>query len=226
MQILVAALIAVLVFLQYLLWIAEDGVRQTYALRVAIQAQTEENAELNERNRALEADVKDLKSGLMAIEERARSEMGMIAFSNNHRNRLSRPNHLSRLPNHPPNLSSRRPQPLNRRWPNRPNHPPNPSSRRPRPPSRRQSNPPNHLPRPLNRRRPNRSSHRPRPLNRRRPNPSSHRPRPLNRRWPNPSSHRPNPSSYRPRPPNRRPLHPLHCARLVRRPTARSRVER
>jgi cell division protein FtsB len=78
MQILVAALIAVLVFLQYLLWIAEDGVRQTYALRVAIQAQTEENAELNERNRALEADVKDLKSGLMAIEERARSEMGMI----------------------------------------------------------------------------------------------------------------------------------------------------
>ena len=78
MQILVAALIAVLVFLQYLLWIAEDGVRQTYALRVAIQVQTEENAESNERNRALEADVKDLKNGLSAIEERARSEMGMI----------------------------------------------------------------------------------------------------------------------------------------------------
>ena len=78
MQILMAALIAVLVFLQYLLWIAEDGVRQTYALRVAIQVQTEENAESNERNRALEADVKDLKNGLSAIEERARSEMGMI----------------------------------------------------------------------------------------------------------------------------------------------------
>lgn len=67
-----------LAILQYLLWLAEDGVRQTYALRVAIQAQTEENATLNERNRALEADVIDLKSGLMAIEERARSEMGMI----------------------------------------------------------------------------------------------------------------------------------------------------
>ena len=78
MQILMAALIAVLVFLQYLLWIAEDGVRQTYALRIAIQVQTEENAESNERNRALEADVKDLKNGLSAIEERARSEMGMI----------------------------------------------------------------------------------------------------------------------------------------------------
>ncbi|MDS4022424.1 MAG: cell division protein FtsB [Candidatus Competibacter sp.] len=78
MQILMAALIAVLVFLQYLLWIAEDGVRQTYALRIAIQVQTQENAESNERNRALEADVKDLKNGLSAIEERARSEMGMI----------------------------------------------------------------------------------------------------------------------------------------------------
>lgn len=78
MQILVAALIAVLVFLQYLLWIAEDGVRQTHALRIAIQAQIQENAELNERNQAMEADIKDLKSGLVAIEERARSEMGMI----------------------------------------------------------------------------------------------------------------------------------------------------
>ena len=77
-QILIAVLIAVLIFLQYLLWLAEDGVRQTHALRIAIQAQTEENAALNERNRALEADVADLKNGLMAIEERARAEMGMI----------------------------------------------------------------------------------------------------------------------------------------------------
>jgi cell division protein FtsB len=78
LQILIAALIAVLVALHYLLWLAEDGVQQTYALRIAIQAQTEENVVLNERNRALEADVLDLKNGLMAIEERARSEMGMI----------------------------------------------------------------------------------------------------------------------------------------------------
>ena len=78
MQILVAALIALLVMTQYLLWVDEDGVRQTYALRISVQAQTEENAALNERNRALEADIKDLKTGLMAIEERARSEMGMI----------------------------------------------------------------------------------------------------------------------------------------------------
>ncbi len=75
---LIAVLIAVLAILQYLLWFAEDGVRQTRALRIVLQAQTEENAALNERNRALEADVIDLKNGLMAIEERARSEVGMI----------------------------------------------------------------------------------------------------------------------------------------------------
>jgi len=77
-QILIAALIAVLVFLQYLLWLAEDGVRQTLALRITVEAQIEENAAMDERNRALEADVVDLKNGLMAIEERARTEMGMI----------------------------------------------------------------------------------------------------------------------------------------------------
>ncbi len=77
-QLLIAALIVLLVLLHYLLWLAEDGVRQTQALRISIQAQTEENAAMNERNRALEADVIDLKNGLMAIEERARSEVGMI----------------------------------------------------------------------------------------------------------------------------------------------------
>lgn len=78
LQLLAIALIAALVFLHYLLWIDENGVRQTHALTIGIRAQTEENAELAERNRALAAEVEDLKGGLMAIEERARSDMGMI----------------------------------------------------------------------------------------------------------------------------------------------------
>lgn len=78
MRILIAALIAVLVYLHYLLWIDEDGVRQTHILRITTRVQIEENAELAERNKGLEAEVKDLKNGLMAIEERARAEMGMI----------------------------------------------------------------------------------------------------------------------------------------------------
>lgn len=78
LQILAAALIAVLVFLHYLLWIDEGGMRQTRALRIAIQVQKDDNAALSERNKGLDAEVKDLKNGLMAIEERARAEMGLI----------------------------------------------------------------------------------------------------------------------------------------------------
>ena len=78
LQLLAVTLIAALVFLHYLLWIDENGVRQTHTLRIGIQAQTGENAELAERNRALAAEIDDLKRGLMAIEERARSDMGMI----------------------------------------------------------------------------------------------------------------------------------------------------
>ena len=102
MQILVAALIAVLVFLQYLLWIAEDGVRQTHALRIAIQAQREDNAALAERNSALAAEVEDLKRGLMAIEERARSDMGMIRKDETFYRLLEPPLDATPNPSNPP----------------------------------------------------------------------------------------------------------------------------
>lgn len=91
MQILMAALIAALVMTQYLLWIDQEGVQQIYASRLSVQVQTEQNAALNERNRALEADIKDLKTGLVAIEERARSEMGMIRRDETFYRLLDRP---------------------------------------------------------------------------------------------------------------------------------------
>ena len=59
MQILVAALIALLVMTQYLLWVDEDGVRQTYALRISVQAQTEENAALTAKAEALLAAARE-----------------------------------------------------------------------------------------------------------------------------------------------------------------------
>ena len=102
MQILVAALIAVLVFLQYLLWIAEDGVRQTHALQIAVQAQQEDNAALAERNSALAAEVEDLKRGLMAIEERARSDMGMIRKDETFYRLLEQPPEATPTPSTPP----------------------------------------------------------------------------------------------------------------------------
>lgn len=65
--------------LQYALWISPDGVRETVRLHRARAMQAEQNAQFRVRNEHLAAEVKDLKSGLDAIEERARRELGMIA---------------------------------------------------------------------------------------------------------------------------------------------------
>ena len=71
-------LLVILAALQYRLWTGSGGIPDQRRLRAALQSQVEENAELVERNQALAAEVTDLKTGLDAVEERARSEMGMI----------------------------------------------------------------------------------------------------------------------------------------------------
>ncbi|KPK60613.1 MAG: hypothetical protein AMJ59_05860 [Gammaproteobacteria bacterium SG8_31] len=78
MRPLLILLAALLVFLQYRLWISEDGWREVWGLREAIRAQAEENTQLEERNAQLEAEVSDLKQGLEAAEEIARTDLGMI----------------------------------------------------------------------------------------------------------------------------------------------------
>jgi cell division protein FtsB len=78
MKWLAAALLAALVLLQYRLWISGNGMRQLTPLEAAIAAQKTEDARLTERNRELAAEVHDLKHGTAALEERARSELGMI----------------------------------------------------------------------------------------------------------------------------------------------------
>ena len=79
MKWLAAALAVTILLLQYRVWLAEDGVRQVTGLRQAVAAQRAENEQLAERNRQLAAEVRDLKTGLDALEERARSDLGMIA---------------------------------------------------------------------------------------------------------------------------------------------------
>lgn len=64
--------------LQYPLWFGDGGALRLWRLEREIAAQEAENAQLRERNAALEAEVVDLKSGLEAVEERARAELGMI----------------------------------------------------------------------------------------------------------------------------------------------------
>lgn len=71
-------LIIFLVLLQYRLWTGNGSVPEVNQLEEIKQAQIEENNNLQERNRSLAAEVMDLKQGLEAVEERARSEMGMI----------------------------------------------------------------------------------------------------------------------------------------------------
>lgn len=64
--------------LQYRLWFGEPNLRDVWQVKEDITEQKRINQELLERNRRLEAEVQDLKKGLSALEERARSEMGMI----------------------------------------------------------------------------------------------------------------------------------------------------
>jgi cell division protein FtsB len=79
MKWLAAALFIVLVLLQHRLWMSADGVREVSRLEAAVAKQRADNAQLSERNKQLAAEVRDLKSGVTALEERARSDLGMIA---------------------------------------------------------------------------------------------------------------------------------------------------
>ena len=81
MKWLAAALAVAIVLLQYRVWFSEDGVRQLGRLRQAVAVQGAENAQLAERNHQLAAEVRDLKTGLEALEERARSDLGIIAHN-------------------------------------------------------------------------------------------------------------------------------------------------
>jgi cell division protein FtsB len=67
-----------LVLLQYRLWVSDHGMREIWRLDQAIEAQKAANRDQRERNRQLLAEVTDLKVGLAALEERARSELGMV----------------------------------------------------------------------------------------------------------------------------------------------------
>jgi cell division protein FtsB len=78
MKVLAAGLVMVLVLLQYRLWLGDGGMREVRQLRVEIEQQLEQNRQLKERNRTLAAEVQDLKKGTVAIEERARTDLGMV----------------------------------------------------------------------------------------------------------------------------------------------------
>jgi cell division protein FtsB len=70
--------LALIVALQYPMWLGKGGWLQVREYDRQLAAQREANARLKVRNDALDADVRDLKTGFEAIEERARAELGMV----------------------------------------------------------------------------------------------------------------------------------------------------
>ncbi len=78
MRLLMMVLAVVFVLLQARLWFSNGGLREVWHLAAAVARRVEDNGRLAARNSALEAEVRDLKQGLAAAEERARTELGMI----------------------------------------------------------------------------------------------------------------------------------------------------
>ena len=78
MRLVIVVLLLLTLYLQYGLWYTRGGKQDVEKLKLSVAEQKDEIARLKERNRSLSAEVMDLKQGLEAVEERARSEMGMI----------------------------------------------------------------------------------------------------------------------------------------------------
>jgi cell division protein FtsB len=78
MKILGGILVALIVAIQYPLWLGKGGWLRVWDVDRQVEAQGAKNERLEIRNSALAAEVKDLKQGSDAIEERARYELGMV----------------------------------------------------------------------------------------------------------------------------------------------------
>lgn len=78
MRSLALVLALILVVLQARLWLSDGGLRELADMRNAVAEQSARNADLAARNEALAGEVRDLKQGVDAAEERARSDLGMV----------------------------------------------------------------------------------------------------------------------------------------------------
>ena len=78
MRILGAIFVALIVLIQYPLWLGKGGWLRAWEVERQVDAQKAKNRQLEARNASLAAEVRDLKTGTEAIEERARHELGML----------------------------------------------------------------------------------------------------------------------------------------------------
>ena len=78
MKILAAILVGLIVLIQVPLWLGKGGWLRAWQLEEVVQKEKGKNGQLERRNAGLAAEVKDLKTGTDAVEERARYELGMV----------------------------------------------------------------------------------------------------------------------------------------------------
>lgn len=78
MRLLAAILAGLVVLIQFPLWLGKGGWLRVWDLDRQLQSRKDQNAKAQARNAELDAEVRDLKQGLDAVEERARYELGMI----------------------------------------------------------------------------------------------------------------------------------------------------
>jgi cell division protein FtsB len=71
-------LLCLAAFIQYRLWLGNNGIQDYTRIKSAVNSHQALNAKLSKRNKLLKADIEDLKLGLEGVEERARLELGMI----------------------------------------------------------------------------------------------------------------------------------------------------
>jgi cell division protein FtsB len=81
MKLFAIVLLLVVAILQYRLWVSDGGIHSVIVLKKAVATQTSDNQALQRRNDQLAAEVKDLKEGTAAREDRARNDLGMIGTS-------------------------------------------------------------------------------------------------------------------------------------------------
>ncbi|MCH9643355.1 MAG: cell division protein FtsB [Gammaproteobacteria bacterium] len=78
MRAIIVALVLLFLLLQYELWFSKGGVRTAWHLQKDITTQQAQNQKSQMRNKAVRADITDLRQGNQAVEERARNELGMV----------------------------------------------------------------------------------------------------------------------------------------------------
>jgi cell division protein FtsB len=78
MRVLAGILSALILLIQAPLWLGKGGWLTAWRLESKLETERAKNLQLEDRNAALTAEVRDLKQGTEAIEERARSELGMV----------------------------------------------------------------------------------------------------------------------------------------------------